>query len=96
MKITINGAEKEVEIAKVYTRKMDREYNEMCFQGMKVTPQQLTTGNFEVDIANLQKANDWLIMQMTSLSQDELDGMTNDDYNALLQDIEKKKIPSKQ
>ena len=95
MKITINGSEKEVELSKVYTRKMDREYNEMCFQWMKVTPSQLSTGSFEVDIANLQKANDWLIMQMTNLTQDELDGMTNDDYNELLQEIEKIKIPSK-
>lgn len=96
MKIKINGTEKEVEISKIYTRKMDREFNEMCFQWMKVTPSQLTSGNFEVDIANLQKANDYLIMQMTWLTQDELDGMSSEDYNKVLQEVEKMKIPSKE
>ena len=32
MKITINGTEKEVEISKIYTRKIDREYNDMMFE----------------------------------------------------------------
>ena len=96
MKIKINGTEKEFEVSKIYTRKMDREFNEMCFQWMKVTPAQLTSGNFEVDIANLQKANDYLIMQMTWLTQDELDGMSSEDYNKVLQEVEKMKIPSKE
>lgn len=95
MKITINGSEKEIELSKIYTRKMDREYNEMCFQWTKVTPSQLSTGSFEVDVTNVQKANDWLITQMTNLSQDELDGMTNDDYNKVWEEIERIKIPSK-
>lgn len=95
MKIKINGTEKEVEVSKIYTRKMDREFNEMCFQWMKVTPSQLTSGTFEVDISNLQKANDYLIMQMTWLTQDELDGMSSEDYNKVLQEVEKMKIPSK-
>lgn len=96
MKITINGAEKEVEISKIYTRKIDREYSEIMFNWMTVTPQQLQTGSFQVSLENLQKANDYLIMQMTWLSPDELDEMTNEDYNTLLQEIEKMKIPSKE
>ena len=95
MKITINGSEKEIEISKVYTRKIDREYTEMMFQWNKVTPQQLQSWSFEVDLANLQKANDYLITSMTNITPDELDGMANDDYNAVLQEIEKIKIPSK-
>lgn len=96
MKIKINGTEKEVEISKIYTRKMDREYTEKMFEWMKVTPQQLQSGNFEVDLGNLQKANDWLITQMTNITPDELDEMTNKDYNELLQEVEKMKIPSEE
>jgi hypothetical protein len=29
MKVTINGAEKEITISNVYTRKIDREYNDI-------------------------------------------------------------------
>ena len=96
MKITINGTEKEIQISKVYTRKIDREYTEKMFEWMKVTPQQLQSGNFEVDLGNLQKANDWLITQMTNITPDELDEMTNKDYNELLQEVEKMKIPSEE
>jgi hypothetical protein len=61
---------------------------------MKVTPQQLQTGSFEVDLANLQNANDWLITQMTNITPDELDEMTSADYNEVLAEVEKIKIPS--
>ena len=96
MKLKINGAEKEVEIKNAYTRKIDREYSEIMFEWMTVTPQQLQTGNFQVSLENLQKANDYLIMQMTWLSQDELDEMTSADYNKLLEEINNIKIPSKE
>ena len=95
MKITINGSEKEIEISKIYTRKIDREYNNMMFEWQKMTPQQLQSGSFEVDLEKFQKANDFMILSMTNLSQDELDEMTSEDYNALLEEINKIKIPSK-
>lgn len=96
MKITINGAEKEVEISKIYTRKMDREYNNMMFEWQKMTPQQLQSGSFDVDLEKFQKANDWLITQMTNITPDELDEMDSADYNKLLEEINNIKIPSKE
>lgn len=96
MKITINGAEKEVEISKIYTRKMDREYNNMMFEWQKMTPQQLQSGSFDVDLEKFQKANDWLITQMTNITPDELDEMSSEDYNKLLEEINNIKIPSKE
>ena len=96
MKINVKGAEKEVEISKIYTRKIDREYNNILFEWQKVAPAQLTSGNFEVDLEKFQKANDYLIVQMTDLSQDELDEMDSADYNKLLEEISKMKIPSKE
>lgn len=96
MKITINGSEKEVEISKIYTRKVDREYNNIMFEWSKLTPQQLQSGNFEVDLEKFQKANDFMILNMTNLTQDELDEMSSEDYNAVLEEINKIKIPSKE
>lgn len=96
MKINVNGAEKEVEISKIYTRKIDREYNNILFEWQKVTPQQLSSGSFEVDLEKFQKANDYLILQMTNLTQDELDEMDSADYNKLLEEINNIKIPSKE
>lgn len=95
MKITIKGTEKEVEISQIYTRKIDREYNNMMFEWQKMTPQQLQSGSFEVDLEKFQRANDYLIMQMTNLTQDELDEMNSEDYNTVLEEVNKIKIPSK-
>ena len=95
MKVTINWAVKEVEISKVYTRKIDREFNDIMFQWMQVTPQQLQSGDFKIEVERFQKANDFVIVNMTNLSQDELDEMSNEDYNKVLAEVEKAKIPSK-
>jgi len=95
MKVTINWTVKEVEISKVYTRKIDREFNDIMFQWMQVTPQQLQSGEFKIEVERFQKANDFVIVNMTNLSQDELDEMSNDDYNKVLAEVEKAKIPSK-
>lgn len=95
MKVTINWTVKEVEISKVYTRKIDREFNDIMFQWMQVTPQQLQSGDFKIEVERFQKANDFVIVNMTNLSQDELDEMSNDDYNKVLAEVEKAKIPSK-
>lgn len=95
MKVTINWTIKEVEISKVYTRKIDREFNDIMFQWMQVTPQQLQSGEFKIEVERFQKANDFVIVNMTNLSQDELDEMSNEDYNKVLAEVEKAKIPSK-
>jgi len=95
MKVTINWTVKEVEISKVYTRKIDREFNDIMFQWMQVTPQQLQSGDFKIEVERFQKANDFVIVNMTNLSQDELDEMSNEDYNKVLAEVEKAKIPSK-
>ena len=95
MKVTINWTVKEVEISKVYTRKIDREFNDIMFQWMQVTPQQLQSWDFKIEVERFQKANDFVIVNMTNLSQDELDEMSNEDYNKVLAEVEKAKIPSK-
>lgn len=95
MKVTINGAEKEITISNVYTRKIDREYNDIVLDWLKATPQQLQAGEIEITIANGQKANDYLIASMTNLTAEEVDWLTVADYEKVLEEVEKAKIPSK-
>ncbi len=95
MKVTINGAEKEITISNVYTRKIDREYNDILLDWLKATPQQLQAWEIEITIANWQKANDFLIVSMTNLTAEEVDWLTVEDYEKVLEEVEKMKIPSK-
>lgn len=95
MKVTINGAEKEITISNVYTRKIDREYNDILLDWLKATPQQLQAWEIEITIANWQKANDFLITSMTNLTAEEVDWLTVEDYEKVLEAVEKAKIPSK-
>lgn len=95
MKVTINGAEKEITISNVYTRKIDREYNDILLDWLKATPQQLQAWEIEITIANWQKANDFLIVSMTNLTAEEVDWLTVEDYEKILEEVEKMKIPSK-
>jgi len=95
MKVTINGAEKEITISNVYTRKIDREYNDILLDWLKATPQQLQAWEIEITIANWQKANDFLITSMTNLTAEEVDWLTVEDYEKVLEEVEKMKIPSK-
>lgn len=95
MKVTINGAEKEITISNVYTRKIDREYNDILLDWLKATPQQLQAWEIEITIANWQKANDFLIVSMTNLTAEEVDWLAVEDYEKVLEEVEKMKIPSK-
>lgn len=95
MKAIINGAEKEITISNVYTRKIDREYNDILLDWLKATPQQLQAWEIEITIANWQKANDFLIVSMTNLTAEEVDWLTVEDYEKVLEAVEKTKIPSK-
>lgn len=95
MKVTINGAEKEITISNVYTRKIDRECNDILLDWLKATPQQLQAGEIEIAISNGQKANDYLIVAMTNLTAEEVDWLTVEDYEKVLEAVEKAKIPSK-
>ena len=94
MKVTIKGEEKEVIFSQIYTRKIDREYNQIMLAWMKATPQQLQTWWIEISLDRVQNANDYLITAMTNLSQDELDELTVADYNAIMEKVEALKIPS--
>lgn len=86
MKITINWTEKEVEFKSVYTHKIDRWFNEILYKDAKW---------WELNYSNYQLANDYAIEQMTNLSKEEIDELSVEQYNTILDEIVKIKIPSK-
>ena len=95
IKIQINGAEKEVQISWTYTRKIDREFNEILFQGVKTNPW-MSADSMNLDFSNVWRANDYLVKSFTNLNDQELDEISSEDYNEILKKItEKIKTPWK-
>lgn len=77
---------KNFEIKEFKTRKIDREYQEIISEGMKITASGEVSN---INPQNVQKANDYLISAMTGLSQNEIDEMNIEDYNEILAKINK-------
>ncbi len=85
MKITINGTEKEVELKKIYTREVDRNYNNALMEWVKANPN--TPNDIDIPLNNIQKANDILVESMTNLTAEEINMMTGKDFNKVLWEI---------
>lgn len=78
---------KTIEIKSIYTRKIDREFNEILFAGTKAN-----TSNpnwIDVELVNIQKANDYVIKAMTNLTEQEIDELSASDYNKILEEVNK-------
>jgi len=67
------------------TRKINREYNAILLDGAEVW----TDGQFKIAANNAEKGNDYLVMEMTWKSQDEIDDMKQEDFEKLLNEINK-------
>lgn len=88
--VKINWTEKVVEFKDVYTRKVDRTYNEMLFKDAKVS----SSENFTMNPMSIQVATDYLIVAMTNLDNLEVDELSIKDYNEIVKIIEEiKKAP---
>ena len=48
-----------------------------------------------MNVENIQDANDYLVKAMTNLNEEQIAELSIDDYNKILAEIEKIKIPSK-
>lgn len=67
------------------TRKINREYNEILLKGAEVG----STGDFNVSAENADKANDYLVKAMTWKTQEEIDEMSQKDFEDILIKINK-------
>lgn len=82
MQVKINWVEKVVEFKEVYTRKIDRTFNEKLFGNWNYK-----ADDIEVNPMNLQFANDYLIEAMTNLEASEIDELSIKDYDEILKKI---------
>ena len=79
--------EKEITL-KPYTRGIDKGFNQILFANTK---SQLVDWKQTLDIPpiNIQEANDYLVRQMTGMSEDEVLNLNNEDYDTILEEINK-------
>ena len=94
MKVKINWADVEVEFTSTYTRWVDKEFQKILFKNVKANTNAIAEW-VEMNLENIQDANDYLVKAMTNLSDEQIAQLSIDDYNKILAEIEKIKIPSK-
>lgn len=94
MKVKIKWADVEVEFASTYTRWIDKEFQKILFKDVKANTSTASQW-IEMSVENIQDANDYLVKAMTNLNEEQIAELSIDDYNKILAEIEKIKIPSK-
>lgn len=75
---------------KEYTRKVDREYQAILMKKTKVG----IDWNPEMDLSCLGEANDYLVKEIFWLTQDEVDNLSVNEFDDLLQECNKIKEPN--
>lgn len=75
---------------KKYTRKIDREYQNILMEDMSIDP---NTNTPKINMSNLQEANDFLVMKMWWYTQEQVDEMDVSEYNKIIEEINKIKSP---
>lgn len=81
-----------MDIKKNYTRKIDRERKKLAFSNAKTS---IVDGKQDIamNIADLDVANDYLVMQLFDLTQAKLDNLTPDEFDELLTKANEAKSP---
>ena len=87
-----NGAE--VEINGRYTRRIDREYTKLLFENCDTETNQKWEVKFKVEPSNMAVWDDYLVEQLTNLTQKEIDDLSVSDYEKVLKEVHKLKNPS--
>lgn len=72
------------ELKNKYTRKIQREFNDLLLRDAK-----MSDGNIETKPENIGLANDFLVMSLYGLTQDELDNLWTKEYAVMLENAGK-------
>lgn len=81
--------EREIEL-KPYTRGIDKEFNKVLFENTKSMLVDWKQ-NLDIPPMNIQNANDYLVSAMTWLTADEIENLPVEDYEEILEEINKQK-----
>lgn len=80
--IHLPSLKKDVEIATA-TRKIQREIQEELLRGVEIG----SDGSGSMPALNMEKANEKAVMLLTGLTQSEVDSLSVDDYETLVQAV---------
>jgi len=75
----------------ILTRKIHREYNALLLEWAEVW----MDWNISANASNVDKANDYLVREMTWKSQEEIDNMSQNEFDEIMQEIDKIKNSKK-
>lgn len=91
LKIMINWEEKEVLFNDVYTRGVDKEYMKILLDWTEQTLDDNGKPKVNLNAAKWQDANDYLVKNMTNLTEAEINNMSAKDFDKVLKQIEEVK-----
>jgi len=94
--IKINGVDREVSFKEVYTRKIDRQFNEILFKNVNVSLLENWTKDLTLNPFDIQLAQDYLISALTDLKPEEVDELSIEDYQTILEKVSAIKNPPKE
>ena len=92
MNVKINWQEKTISFKSIYTRWIDKEFNSIIFKWVKANSSNTWV---DLEVNNIQEANDFLVKAMTNLTEEEIQSLSISDYNKILDKIWEIKTPSK-
>ena len=92
MNVKINWQEKTISFKSIYTRWIDKEFNSIIFKWVKANSSNTWV---DLEVNNIQEANDFLVKAMTNLTEEEIQSLSISDYNKILEKIWEIKTPSK-
>ena len=79
--------EKEIIIKDFISRKTSRKYKELLMWNNEIG----VWGEVKMNIKNVEEANNFLVLNMTNLTQEEIDEMKDSDFDELFNKINKLK-----
>ena len=90
----LNGVEKAITIAKIYTRKIDKEYKKLMYKDSTTKSDAEWKIDFRLNPISFDEASDYLVMTMASLNLDEVESLSTADYDKLVKAINEIKDPN--
>lgn len=94
MKITIKGTEKEITF-KEYTRAIDKWFKNILYKDFSIGVWDEAQSS-KFNPMTLEEANDFLVKNLTDLTDEEIGNLSNADYNTILEECKKLQNPPKE
>lgn len=94
--VKINWTDRTVSFKDVYTRKIDREFNAILFRNVNASVLENGAKDLSINPTDIQLAQDYLISALTDLKPEEVDELSIEDYQTILEKVSAIKNPPKE